>query len=304
MIYHIYNPSAGKGLAGKEMPHKSGNGITVHETRRPGDATTYTHEVCVAAKQSGDTPHIHIWGGDGSIGECANGIITADAGDIATLTAHPCGTGNDFVRYFGEEEKNKPRKIDVMRLSFPTEGKETVYHGINMVNIGFDCSVVTKTAEVKKWPLVSGSLAYILGVLGVLFRPLGRKMKITWEDEKGAVHELEDMFLLCAVANASYCGGGFRVAPCASLTDGMLDVLLVRVISRFSFIRLVGAYHDGTHILPDGTPNPKFSKIMRYIKCKKLTVDGMEAVCIDGEVKPTYKTEISVLPKAILYRPE
>lgn len=302
MTYHIYNPSAGKGLAGKEMPHKNGDGVTVYETQHAGDAAEYTHKVCMKAKASGERPHIHIWGGDGSICECVNGIISADAGDIATLTAHPCGTGNDFVRFFGDDEKNKTQTVDVMRIGFPEEG--TVCHGINMINIGFDCSVVIKTAEMKKWPWAKGSLAYILGVLGVIFKPLGREMKVTWEDENGETHTKEGSFLLCAIANASYCGGGFRAAPCASLSDGLLDVLLVNVISRLDFVRIVGVYHDGTHILPDGTPNPKYADIISYIKCRKITIEGMEAICIDGEVKKTAKAEIAVLPQALSYCPQ
>ena len=302
MTYYIYNPNAGKVLAEKEIPQTNGADVTVYETRGVGDATEYTRQICTEAKAHGEHIHIHIFGGDGSICECVCGIMAAEAGEIVTLTAHPCGTGNDFVRYFGEEEKDKPRKIDIMRLDLPNE-KETAY-GINMINIGFDCAAAAKTSEIKKKLPVSGLLAYVFGVLGVLFKPLGQKMKLTWEDENGEIHTREDKFLLCAICNAAYCGGGFRAAPCASLTDGLLDVLMVDVISRLDFIRIVGAYHAGTHVLPDGTVNPKYDKIIRYIKCKNIEIEGMEAVCLDGEIRNTAKARVSIMEDALTYLPQ
>ena len=38
-------------------------------------------------------------------------------------------------------------------------------YGVNLLNTGFDCEVAAKASELKKLPLVSSSLAYILGVV-------------------------------------------------------------------------------------------------------------------------------------------
>ena len=50
------------------------------------------------------------------------------------------------------------------------------------------------------------------------------------------------------VANSGYYGAGMHIAPDASLTDGLLDVVVVRAASKLKLIRSMPKLYDGTHV--------------------------------------------------------
>lgn len=293
MIYHIVNPAAGQGTAESLCaPHRK-EGDTVYLTAGIGDAARYVEEQCRAAAPD-DPPQFFVYGGDGTIGEAVNGIMAADAGLFAELTPVPAGTGNDFVRFFDGEPSGTLHTVDVIRVNDR--------YSVNMLNIGFDCSVVSRAAEWKKRPLISGSAAYLFGVADVLFHKMGQELEITWEDADGASHTVKDSFLLCVAANAAFCGGGFRAAPAASVEDGLIDLMLVKTVSRLRFLRLVKSYHDGTHITPDRKPSPAFADIIRYESCRSVRITGLKELCCDGEVSRPEAVELSVCPRALQCR--
>ena len=114
----------------------------------------------------------------------------------------------------------------------------------NMFNIGFDCNVVDLTSRVKRWPLVGGSLAYLVSVFLILIRKKGADLRIEYDD--GRV--LDGKILLIAIANGCYCGGGVKGVPYCTLDDGLMDVSVVKDISRMCFLTLFPSYAKGTHM--------------------------------------------------------
>ncbi len=295
ITYHLINPAAGQGKGALiYQQYYVQDGDIVYCTTGIGDAERYVMTQCVTAKQTGEKPFFHIYGGDGTICEVVNGIMRADAGHFACFTVHPTGTGNDFVRYFQKLPVGSTCTLDVLRIN----GR----YAVNMINIGFDCNVVAKAAALKRKPLISGSAAYILGVADVLCHKLGQRMTVLWEDQQGTAHTVTDMFLLCVAANASYCGGGFCAAPQASAEDGFLDLMLVRPLSRLRFLTLVHHYHAGTHIGADGQPIAAFRDIMQYHRCRNVHVSGIETLCRDGEVEPATGADIVLLPQTVQYQ--
>ncbi len=289
-VYHIINPAAGKGLAAKVCTVKADAETVVFASEYPGGIGDYLHEVLTG---SNEECRVIVYGGDGTINEAVTAIMRANAADRTVLSVCPTGTGNDLVRVFADAKPGTEYKLDILACDNGT-------YILNMLNIGFDCSVVSRMAVWKKRPFIKGTLAYIMGVLDVLFKPLGTKMHISWTDTDGVTHEEDDTFLLCAAGNAQYCGGGFRGAPEASLWDGVADLLLVRVLSRARFLGLVGKYHAGTHI-KDGKPIPEVADVIRYEHCTRATFTGMKEVCRDGEVANETKLSFTVLPSVIRY---
>ncbi len=291
--YHIINPAAGQGKAELSVSHHMKEGDTVCRSESPGDVCRLVRDLAIRAKEEGEEARFFVYGGDGTLNEAVNGIMAAEARESAILTAVPTGTGNDFVRIFEGEAPDTEHTLDLI-------GVDGGY-ALNMINIGFDCAVVDKTAAWKKKPLISGSLAYIMGVIDVLRHKLGLDLTVEWEDEGGVTHTHKGPLLLCAIANARFCGGGFQAAPVASVTDGLMDLLLVEVISRLDFIKLVSHYHNGTHVSPKGTPAKGFEKVLRYVKCRSVRIRGMSICCADGEILPKESVTLTAVPGALRY---
>ncbi len=282
---NIINPKAGKGLAEKFVKE----GEKVVYTTCVGDAERIAYEIC----NENENAHLVVYGGDGTINEAVNGIMRSKYADSATLSAYPAGTGNDFLRV----EKEKTVVCDL--------GKYNDRYFINMLNIGFDCDVVIKTQKMKKKPFISGSMAYILSVFERFFEKFGQKMSISVTDENGNIHSFDDEYLLCLVANGTHYGGGFNSSPESVVSDGVLELFLVEKISRFKFISLIGKYKKGTHI-KNGKVIDQFADVAKYIKCKSVTIKGMEYYCVDGEIEylndKNIPLNINIVPNALRFK--
>lgn len=279
----ILNPAAGHGDADKlNSPDEN---ISVYKTKCVGDAERFVYEECKNIPET----HFIVCGGDGTVNEVVNGIMSAGAGDVAMFSIVPTGTGNDFIK--NNFEKRKCHKVDVISIN----GK----YAINMINIGFDCDVVEKTQLYKQKH--NGSTAYLMGVGNVLFHKLGQNFKISYTDLEGEVKEINQDCLLCAIANGAYAGGGFNFAPNSSVDDGVLDVLIVNKITRMKFLTLIGNFRAGKFISPDGVLKNGFDNAMKYIKCTSINIENTRTICIDGEVIEADHANITVLPKAINY---
>ena len=87
-----------------------------------------------------------------------------------------------------------------------------------------------------------------------------------------------DLFILAAVCNGRYYGGGFVPTREARMDDGLLHTILVRAVSRPTFLRLVGAYSRG-----DGW---RYPGIVRCSTAREITIESREGdivTCLDGE---------------------
>lgn len=263
----------------------------------------------VAAALS-DDPHTHaiVYGGDGTVFEAVNGVMRSGAAETAVLSVIPSGSGNDFsacANESGELPKGEIRRIDLVKTT--CGGIERYF--ANMMNIGFDCTVVHETEKIRESGLIKGSAAYIAGVVKVLAQKKTFTPTVTLSGcvDVSTGEPLDDMtfereILLTACANGRYCGGGFKGAPLASLDDGLMDVLVINDISRTRFVTLVGEYRTGTYIDGNGRIKDRFKDVVSYIKCRKMTVSGAERFCLDGEIfdiAPGEELVAEIVPQAI-----
>ena len=283
---HIFNPVAGKGHS-PEMLTSHNIKDEIYITQCVGDAARFVEEAAHADPET----HFIVYGGDGTLNEAVNGILRAGAGQQALLSVVPTGTGNDTLRSL-PDIKGTELFVDAMEYN----GK----YAINIINMGFDCSVVDRTQSYKRLPAVDGGLAYILGVADVLFHKMGEDWHIRMELENGETEEVAGTFLLTLAANGSCYGGGFKAASLAKMNDGLLDILIVPKLSRASFLSLVADYRKGTHLDPvTMRPAKKFEKKVLYRRCRSLTVEGVRRICADGEIEHAAAVRISVLPRAL-----
>jgi YegS/Rv2252/BmrU family lipid kinase len=254
----------------------------IYYTTSAGDATEYVRSM---AKTSSDKQRFICVGGDGTINEIVNSVPCDSNIEFGVI---PYGSGNDFVRNFTNKElfsdinaqiDGEPIKLDLIKCNN--------LYSANMVNIGFDCTVVKEAARLKKKKLSTPSTSYIMGVISAFFKRFGTKMKLIFDDGEVIDSEL----LLTAISNGRYCGGGFCSSPEALLDDGLLDLVIIKKLSRLSFIGLVGSYQNGTYL-----SKPKAMKYIEYRKVSHFKMEFEEPIpiCLDGEIKGAKTIDFSV----------
>ncbi len=238
----IVNPAAGKRESTAQL-EKLLTGLSFdHEvvyTQKAGDARRITEQ----AAALGDPIRIYACGGDGTLNEVVNG---AAGHPHVAVTNVPKGTGNDFLKLFGEnyrelfydlEElaKGPQREFDLMDCNG--------HLGIDVVCCGVDARIAKDVHRYKNWRFVSGMGAYCLALLeNVLFKGISRPLSVRFGERDWS----GDTTLFC-VCNGRYYGGGFMPVPEAMPDDGVLDMLLIPGISLFTLGRLVGKYAKGLY---------------------------------------------------------
>ena len=285
-ILHILNPKAGKGRASK-IKRTLDDG-SFYMSTSADDATEFMINAC---KEDPDTCFT-VYGGDGTVFRAVNALMKSGCNDRASLKIVPVGSGNDFVKSF--EGKSGQIGVDVMKFNDK--------YAVNVINMGFDCSVVRRASKIKKNPFVSGKFSYILGVVGELMhkKAIDIKLTITYEDDTSET--IEQKALLIAVANGMWYGGAFKASPASKTDDGLIDVIIINDVSTKKFLSAVGAYKKGNHIDTEKLEvNEKYKDILMYKRCKAIKIEGCKSVCADGEIFEENEVEISVLPQALNY---
>ena len=165
-LIYVLNPAAGNGkyLPDARRAASDAHADTVHVTEHAGECSEYIARECLRDPNT----HFVVYGGDGTIGEAANGIMMAGAGRHAFLSAVPCGSGNDFIR--GIRSCRTDDGVDYMTLDLIRVNGRYV---INMLNIGFDCSVVVASEQIRRKRSMPNSLSYILGIGSALMHKTG-----------------------------------------------------------------------------------------------------------------------------------
>ena len=307
-IVHFMNPVSGSSryyASTRKAVDELGGQIVVSE--HSGQIT----ELIMDALEKDPATHAVVYGGDGTVFEAVNGIMLSGAAETATLSVIPSGSGNDFSSFANDPatlSHGESVKIDLVKT---TCGGKVRYFD-NMMNIGFDCSVVYETEKIRAGGVIKGSAAYMAGVAKVLGakKPIHPTITLSGCVDTATGEPIDDVtfskeLLLTACANGKLCGGGFKAAPLAKLTDGLMDVLVISNISRVKFVSLVKDYHDGTFINEKGQLKPRFKDVITYVKCRKMEISGIERFCLDGEIFSVPAGEplvAEIVPAAINFR--
>jgi diacylglycerol kinase (ATP) len=188
-------------------------------------------------------------------GNDCEGVISVGGDDLAHLvlqlvvprkvpfTVVAAGTGNDFLRALGWQLDGLTAQLDAVTSRKPTPVDlglvDSEWFGA-ILSTGFD-SIVNEKANTLRWP--KGPMKYNLAIAMELpkFRPLGYRIEID-----GQIIETEAM--LIAIGNGSSYGGGMMVCPDADMSDGLFDVMVLRPVSKFEFLRVFPKVFTGQHI--------------------------------------------------------
>jgi len=204
-------------------------------------------------------------GGDG----LAHLVIQLVAPRQVPFTVVPAGTGNDLVRAMGWSLDSFDKQLDFVTTTKPTRIDlgmvDSEWFGA-ILSTGFD-SVVNERANVMRWP--KGPMKYNIAIAMELprFAPLAYTIELDTQS-------LQVEAMLIAVANGSSYGGGMRVCPDASLTDGLFDVMILHPVSKIEFIKVFPKVFKGAHI-----DHPQ----VRIYRSARISISANAIAYADGE---------------------
>ena len=290
----LVNPFAGKGES-EQLIRDGINKSTqkddceIYLTKAVGDATEYVKKWC--EQHPGEAVRFIACGGDGTINEVFNGAAGYENSEVS---CYPCGSGNDFVKAFGGAEKfldiQKLLDAPVQKLDLLKVGDR---YSNNVVNFGFDTTVAITINKEREKTGHGNKNAYTKGVITALIKSMKNKFTVIAD---GKTLNPDGSALLCTVANGQYVGGSFKCAPRAKTDDGIIDVCLVKPISRLKFVQLLSSYTAGNHL-----DDKRFEKVITYCQAKKVEVHADEgfAYSLDGEIIYEKDFTIEIVPGAL-----
>ncbi len=230
-----------------------------------------------------------VVGGDGMVHLGVNAL----AGSDIALGIVPSGTGNDVARLLGMPLHDTAaacrlilasmaaggRRIDAGRVV--SDGRTSYFAGV--LSAGFDAAV-NERANSWRWP--RGKSRYNLAMLKELgsFRRIDYTVtadNMTWRQPA----------LLISVANGQYIGGGMRITPEASPEDGLLDLFVVKPLSRLRFLAVFPKVFAGKHT---GHPAVQITRVQKV----RLEAEGVVAYA-DGERIGPLPVDVDVVPGAV-----
>jgi len=137
-------------------------------------------------------------------------------------------------------------------------------------------------------------MCYPIAVLRAFLTGMRTKCTVYADGEKLN----EGKICLCTIANGKYVGGSYKCAPNSLNDDGLLEVCLIKPISRIKFALLKKYYTNGTHL-----DNPKFKDIIVYRRAKQVVIEGGKGFCVslDGEVLNSERIVVDNKQQAIRF---
>jgi diacylglycerol kinase (ATP) len=279
----LTNPSAGKGrgtrTAAIAMPRLKEAGFAVRSlVGRDGSEALALAQRAVAD----GVDAVVVVGGDGMV----HVAVQAVAGTGVPLGVIPAGTGNDVARYFDIPRSDPQRAADVV-IGSRTRTVDLARAGatwfVTVLAAGFD-AVVNERANKMTWP--RGQMRYNLATLAELrvFEPLPYTLELD-----GNVVRLDAM--LVAVGNGPSFGGGLRITHGAEIDDGLLDVVIIKPMSKVELVRTYPKLYTGGH-----TRHPQYE----HHRVREVTVAAPGIVAYaDGERVGALPLTVEAVPDAL-----
>ena len=279
--------------------------FTAKFTKHVGEAT----ELAAHAARKG-TKLIIACGGDGTISEVANGILSA--GSEAELGLLPSGTGGDFRRTIGIPARvaaaarilrtGRARSIDVGKITFTNDdGELESRYFLGVASFGMSADVIARVKEGgpdwlptkgPKW--LTGRLSFAVAMLQTAAKKSATRVVVQLDDDPA--HHMT-VANLC-IANARYFGGGMKIAPNALLTDGRFDVVSIGDLGAARILANAPRLYVGAHLGMAEVGHALAAKVSARSVDKNETIE----VEVDGEIPGHLPATFQILPKALRVR--
>jgi diacylglycerol kinase (ATP) len=328
----IVNPKSASGLTGKNwdslhlmIKRLFGDNIQVAFTEKSGDGTRLTTNFI----KKGFKKIVAI-GGDGTINEVANGFFEEDIrihgnennnngndsflnqavlkpiNSNVVMAVFPCGTRNVLVKSldlpaeFGECCQNfeacKLQKIDVISVratNVENHSKAAIRIFLNAAEIGIGAEIIDKAKKVRN-VVNSRLISTMTGLFSTVPAYESSLCEISIDD--GHENILTKM-TMGVIANGKFLGGGFKAAPKANISDGLLDIVILKESSDLEMIENFLNIKDGNYT-NEGD--------VFYRQAKKVAIKSKEnrdiPITIDGEPIGILPATFEVLQNALTIR--
>ena len=250
----------------------------------PGDITRIARE----AAESGEEYRIYACGGDGTLNEVVQGAAGCD--NVA-VTVYSGGSGNDFAKVFSDPKAffDLNKLLDAKEATFDLIDCNGDY-SLNICCVGLDARIGNDVANYKRLPFLSGFSAYVASTVINVVRGIGEHYVV---EINGQVIDGEQTFI--CICNGRYYGGGFNPVPESDPADGLLDVLVVKKVSRLQVPLIIGKYKDGRY-----KELPEFATHFRTDRVRVIC-DKESAVNLDGEIRFAKEAEFKISDKKLRF---
>lgn len=281
----VINPISGQGsgaeygnrvrafLARREIPYQIISGISAEHTSEALEKFLSRSPECEGVVAVGGDGLTHL-------------VLQHLANTRIPLAVIPAGTGNDFARSLGLPLDDLDGILERIFSTAP----ELIDLGLvdnewfgAILSTGFD-SLVNERANQMQWP--KGPLKYNVAITRELPKFKPRHYRITLDDR-----ELDTEAMLIAIGNGRSYGGGMQVCPQALMHDGYFDVMVLRPISKFEFLRVFPKVYAGTHV---------DHHAVDIYRSKRVAVTAQAVAYADGERIGPLPISAECIPAALL----
>ena len=322
----VVNPNSSSGLTGKgwndlysEIRGVLGASVEVALTKKPGDGTILTRQFL----KQGFKKVVAI-GGDGTLNEVANGFFEEPVGihsdkmnggpvagrpplkpinPDAIMGFVPAGTRNVLAKSLGLPEGvanccktfqlGKPKKMDVVYATVTSHEDHlstTSRIFLNAAEMGVAGEIIEKSKKVRQ-VVNSRIVSTITSIATTLptYQSNECEISIGNKGKKFATIKMT----MAVVANGQFLGGGFKVAPHARMSDGLLDLVILKDSGSLKMIDELINMKDGNYKEEDKITYRQTTKVSLMSKERDVTVT------VDGEPIGILPATFEVIPHAL-----
>lgn len=286
--YFIVNPNSGNSSVLKTVKSLVQNKDIDYEII----TTEYAHHAQKIARMialRGEKCRIFACGGDGTLFDVVNGAVGNENVEIGVI---PCGSGNDYIKYFGKKEdflcddniiNGIPLEVDLIKFQDK--------YCVNIASIGMDAYVCQQKNKMQFLSRISGNLSYIVSLFITFIFNMGGRFRVKVDDND----YVEKDFLFIVAANGRFYGGSFNPTPNSIINDGYIDLLLLDKVRRYKVITLMRKYQQGKHLSIPSLCKLVHAKRVEVISEKEIPVN------LDGELFDSKTAVFEIAEKAIKF---
>jgi diacylglycerol kinase (ATP) len=307
----IVNPEAAGGTTRRAWPKIASElasrlgPFTPKFTTQPGEGI----ELAASAARKG-TKLIIACGGDGTISEVANGILSV--GGDSELGILPSGTGGDFRKTISIPTRTadaasilrngQTRLIDVGKVTYTRDdGELESRYFLGVASFGLSADVIARVKEGgpdwlptrgPKW--LTGRASFAVAMLQTAAKTAATRVVVQLDDDPARYLTVAN---LC-IANARYFGGGRKIAPDAKLADGKFDVICIGDLGAARILTNAPRLYLGTHLSLNDVGHALANRVIARPADKDQRID----IEVDGEIPGHLPATFQILPRALRVR--
>jgi diacylglycerol kinase (ATP) len=251
----VVNPQSGRGRTGRtfgsmlpSIEAALGN-VDIALTTRRGHAIEIVRDAAKAGREL-----VIAVGGDGTLNEVVNGVMTS--GEKTRVGFIAQGTGGDFRRTLGLEHRldhyldalrsGRERAVDVGRMRYrDEEGRDAERWFVNILSVGMGGLVDRYVADTSA--RLGGKAAYFGASLRALLTCKRGRVECAY-DFAGKSEKKTIASYMLAVCNGQFFGSGMHVAPMAAPDDGRFEVVSIDAPSKAAFALSSRKIYSGAHL--------------------------------------------------------